>query len=110
MFLTQGCQRQATLTALATRRWKRAQSTENVLVAVKRGKLGEVLVLSASEVDILCSKLDKMPGRSCDDEVFKGKEHRRARPFVPPRSISAFPTRETTGSQGMTWKRGERCC
>ena len=46
------------------------------LQGVKRSRLSETLGLTPEEVETLCARLDKMPGRSYEDEIFKKPEHK----------------------------------
>jgi hypothetical protein len=62
--------------AWAARRHKESTVCKAGLQGVKRSRLSETLGLTPEEVETLCAGLDKMPGRSYEDEIFKKPEHK----------------------------------
>ena len=75
-FLKNGGQGRAVTKAWAARRHKESTVCKAGLQGVKRSRLSETLGLTPEEVETLCAGLDKMPGRSYEDEIFKKPEHK----------------------------------
>ena len=82
-FLANGGDEKHVAKAMALRRHRESNLQKGGLVGVKRCHLQEKLGLSVSEVQVLCSKLDALPGRSYVDEIFKEPEHKRLGPALP---------------------------